>query len=116
MFKKTACFLLAVLLLLTTTACQKTPDEGSSVPASSASDNVEGAGDSNGTSSGNPLQKADSIAYYKQGNATLKLGTVMSDGLLKALGTPTDTTEAPSCHYDGMDIIYTYDHISVYTY
>ncbi|MBQ8942166.1 MAG: hypothetical protein IJ062_10060 [Firmicutes bacterium] len=32
------------------------------------------------------------------------------------LGTPLDYSEAPSCNYDGLDKVYTYDGISIYTY
>lgn len=33
-----------------------------------------------------------------------------------ALGAPSNTTQAPSCHFDGMDNIYEYSGFSVYTY
>lgn len=33
-----------------------------------------------------------------------------------SLGTPLSTTDAPSCHYDGMDTIYQYNGFSIYTY
>lgn len=32
------------------------------------------------------------------------------------LGTPTEYNEAPSCNYDGLDKVYTYNGISLYTY
>ena len=44
------------------------------------------------------------------------LGTTLTDNLSAALGTPTDTVEAVSCHYEGMDTIYEYDGFTLYTY
>ena len=46
----------------------------------------------------------------------LQIGTVMTDAILEAFGTPSDTQKAPSCHFDGEDTIYIYDGFSLYTY
>lgn len=47
---------------------------------------------------------------------TVALGDALTDTLSAALGTPTNTTEAVSCHYEGMDTIYEYDGFTLYTY
>ena len=47
---------------------------------------------------------------------TVALGDTLTDTLSAALGTPTNTTEAVSCHYEGMDTIYEYDGFTLYTY
>lgn len=38
------------------------------------------------------------------------------ESVSSSFGTPSATTNAPSCHYDGMDTIYEYGGFSVYTY
>ena len=47
---------------------------------------------------------------------TLPLGSPLTDTLSAALGEPVNTTEAVSCHYDGMDTIYEYEGFTLYTY
>lgn len=47
---------------------------------------------------------------------TVALGDALTDTLSAALGTPANTTEAVSCHYEGMDTIYEYDGFTLYTY
>lgn len=50
------------------------------------------------------------------GKVTVTLDGELTDGMLEELGTPVDTVEAPSCHYDGTDTIYYYGSYNVYTY
>lgn len=54
-------------------------------------------------------------AFYV-GSTELKIGMSMNDSVISAIGTPNDTMQAPSCHFDGNDTIYVYDGYSLYTY
>ncbi len=61
---------------------------------------------------GNQDGPADAIALA---GTSVALGVdyaTVADGL----GTPVDTQEAVSCHYDGTDTIYYFDGYTVYTY
>ena len=49
-------------------------------------------------------------------NTKVTLGGVYDDALAGALGTPADTQQAVSCHYDGYDTMYYYDGYTIYTY
>ena len=55
---------------------------------------------------------ASSVAAYA-GGVALTPGKAYSEA---AFGTPISTTQAPSCHFDGMDNIYTYSGYTLYTY
>ncbi len=46
----------------------------------------------------------------------LALGAEFAADKAEALGTPQEVVQAPSCHYDGSDSIYTYQGFSLYTY
>ncbi len=64
-----------------------------------------------GCGSQNAIQSHVMLADTK-----VALGAAYDDALATALGTPADTQEAVSCHYDGYDTIYTYDGFQLYTY
>lgn len=53
---------------------------------------------------------------FYAGSTELKIGMSMTDSVISAIGTPNDTMQAPSCHFDGNDTIYVYDGYSLYTY
>lgn len=55
----------------------------------------------------------DSIEVNGQ---VLQIGMNVTDDIITAVGEPLDTMEAPSCHYDGNDTIYTYEEFALYTY
>ncbi len=46
----------------------------------------------------------------------LALGAEFTDEKAEALGEPQEVVQAPSCHYDGSDSIYTYQGFALYTY
>lgn len=46
----------------------------------------------------------------------LTVGMKVTDSLIRALGSPDDIQEAPSCHFDGNDTIYIFADYSLYTY
>ena len=48
-------------------------------------------------------------------HANILLNTAMSEAS-KILGSTTDYSEAPSCNYDGLDKVFTYDKVNIYTY
>lgn len=55
-------------------------------------------------------------SYVTIQNTNVTLGAAYDDALAAALGAPTNTEQAVSCHYDGFDTIYTYDGFVLYTY
>ncbi len=61
-----------------------------------------------------PAPAAGSLSLsYK--NTKLTLNTNIANVQL-ALGQTTDYSEAPSCNYDGLDKVFTYGSVSIYTY
>ena len=50
------------------------------------------------------------------GGPSRLLGGGFTEEIKAALGEPASVEQAPSCHYDGTDNIYTYADFSVYTY
>ena len=61
--------------------------------------------------------KEESIASYVSiHEQKVTLGGVYDDALAAALGTPNETKQAVSCHYDGYDTMYYYDGYTIYTY
>lgn len=55
----------------------------------------------------------DSIEVNGQ---VLEVGMNVTEDVIAAVGDPIDVMEAPSCHYDGNDTIYTYEDFALYTY
>ena len=49
-------------------------------------------------------------------NVTIQVGSELTQAQKEALGSPIEVSEAPSCHYEGMDTVYTYDGYSLQTY
>ncbi|ONI40370.1 hypothetical protein AN639_04985 [Candidatus Epulonipiscium fishelsonii] len=49
-------------------------------------------------------------------STNLNIGDIISEATLLALGTPISTMNAPSCHFEGNDTIYTYTDYTLYTY
>lgn len=69
-----------------------------------------------------PSDSTPTVQPPKEGNigVTLKntkilLNTSM-DNVSKILGSTTDYSEAPSCNYDGLDKVFTYGDVNIYTY
>lgn len=61
-----------------------------------------------------PAPAAGSLGVtYK--NKKIMLNTNIS-AVAPALGSTTDYSEAPSCNYDGLDKVFTYGNVSIYTY
>lgn len=79
-----------LLLLLGLTACQDKGEGGSS--------------------------DGKAIGDFQAGGVSVALGQAYTEALGNSLGGATDVVEAPSCHYDGMDTIYTFAGFSLYTY
>lgn len=62
-------------------------------------------------------KKEETIASHVTVNGVeLALGAEFTEEKETSLGEPVDMVQAPSCHYDGSDSIYTYDGFTVYTY
>ena len=53
--------------------------------------------------------------YFEKGDVKIEIGA-KAEPILKALGDPKSSYEAPSCAFDGMDVIYTYPGFEVLTY
>lgn len=53
--------------------------------------------------------------FFKKGDVTIELNAP-SEPIIQALGTAQNTYEAPSCAFDGMDVIYVYPGYEVLTY
>ena len=49
------------------------------------------------------------------GGVTLNIGGVLTDEKKEALGEPISTSEAPSCLYEGFDIVYEYEGFTLQT-
>ncbi len=47
---------------------------------------------------------------------TLEMEMNVTDDTINTLGEPVEVVEAPSCHYDGNDTIYTYEDFVLYAY
>lgn len=60
------------------------------------------------------IKSDDSTVTVK--GSVLKIGMSVDDGLISKLGKTIDVEEAPSCHGDGKDYIYTYNDFVLYTY
>lgn len=56
------------------------------------------------------------IGDFQAGGVSVALGQEYTEALGNSLGGATDVVEAPSCHYDGMDTIYTFAGFALYTY
>lgn len=46
----------------------------------------------------------------------VNIGTNLTKEVIANLGTPLETLEAPSCHFDGNDTLYVYDGYTLYAY
>lgn len=66
------------------------------------------------TSKPTPAPAAGSLGVTYKGRKIM-LNTNIS-AVSSALGNTTDYSEAPSCNYDGLDKIFTYGDVSIYTY
>ena len=53
--------------------------------------------------------------FFKKGDVTIELNAP-AEPIIQALGTAQNTYEAPSCAFDGMDVIYVYPGYEVLTY
>lgn len=60
--------------------------------------------------------KGGNAATVKLGDVSLTVGAAFTAQQKDALGEPVSTEEAPSCHFDGMDTVYTYTGYSLQTY
>lgn len=47
---------------------------------------------------------------------TLVIGMDITEDIINELGEAVEVMEAPSCHFDGNDTIYTYDDVTLYVY
>ena len=56
------------------------------------------------------------IGDFQAVGVSVALGQEYTEALGNSLGGATDVVEAPSCHYDGMDTIYTFAGFALYTY
>ncbi len=57
----------------------------------------------------------DANWYFVKDDVRIEIGE-KAEPILKALGDPRSTYEAPSCALDGMDVVYTYPGFEVLTY
>ena len=73
---------------------------------------LSGCGKSNTTKEGDTT----ATATVKLGEVALTVGDTLTADQKTALGEPASVSEAPSCHYEGMDTVYVYDGFSVQTY
>lgn len=66
-----------------------------------------------------PAENTDQIGtagVVTLGNVTVQVGGELNATQKTDLGTPIEVYEAPSCHYEGMDTVYTYDGYTLQTY
>ncbi|OON95593.1 MAG: hypothetical protein ATN36_07890 [Epulopiscium sp. Nele67-Bin005] len=63
-----------------------------------------------------PAQTAVASTQVTVNEVTLEVGANFTSEVAYAVGTPVSVVEAPSCHFEGTDTIYTYEDFAVYTY
>lgn len=90
---------------------EKKPTSGNN--GGSTNTNAGSSAQQNNTNTVNP-PAAESLGVTVKGKKIL-LNTKISDST-SALGNTTDYSEAPSCNYDGLDKVFTYGDVSIYTY
>ncbi len=119
-----------IALLLTSsfavlTACSGAPSSSSEASSSSQSESVESeeSAETEESSSEAESESEESKASESEfdmggvlNGTNYHIGMIMDDDILSSLGEPTNTMEAPSCHFDGNDTIYYYSDITLYTY
>ena len=64
---------------------------------------------------GQETAQEDANWYFMKGDVRIEIGA-QAEPILKALGDPQSSYEAPSCALDGMDVVYTYPGFEVLTY
>ena len=112
--KKLRVLALTLSLLLVATACGNKDSAGESTTAAPASAGTEAAKET--TEAGTEAKAAaDDSWVFKKGDVTIAMDAP-SDDIIKALGSYQNTFEAPSCTFDGMDVVYSYPGYDVYAY
>ncbi len=105
--KKLLLTLLLATAVLTFAACgsdsQKAPEAQTSAKQDEAQDDAQDT-------------QADAGAWYFQKDDVKIEMNAPADPILEALGESQSSYEAPSCAFDGMDVVYTYAGFEVLTY
>ena len=102
--KKLITVILALILVLSLAACG---DGGGSTPANNSSGG-------NTTPSGNDKNNAEDY-YFQKGDLKIHMKDPAAP-ILEKLGEAKSSYEAPSCAFDGMDVIYSYPGFDLMTF
>ncbi len=104
--KKLLLTLLLATAILTFAACgsSKAPNADSSAKQEAAQD-----------SGAEEAPTGDASWYFQKGDVKIEMNAP-AEPILKALGESQSSYEAPSCAFDGMDVVYTYAGFEVLTY
>ncbi len=109
----------AVAMAFSVTACGDSTKETSAVSteASTKAEGTTGEAKTEAVTEETTEGKTDTSAnwVFKKGDITIELNAP-AEPVLQALGDPQNTYEAPSCAFDGMDVIYKYADFRVLTY
>ncbi|MBR1757688.1 MAG: hypothetical protein IJ744_03025 [Lachnospiraceae bacterium] len=89
------------LMLITLAACGKKDDVAETTTKPAASEQE--------------TKKADENWYFLKGDVKIEIGAP-AQPIIDALGEYQSSYEAPSCAFDGMDVVYTYPGFEVLTY
>lgn len=106
-------------MALAMTACGGKEEGTSAAVSTEAATGSTGSateGKTEGATEGATEAPASSANWvFKKGDVTIEL-YAPADPVIQALGNPQETYEAPSCAFDGMDVIYKYPGYEVLTY
>ena len=114
--KKLRVLALTLSLVLAATACGNKESGSESTTAAEAPAGT-GTGTTVESTEAETGAKAstDDSWVFKKGDVTIAMDAP-SDDIIKALGSYQNTFEAPSCAFDGMDVVYSYPGYDVYAY
>lgn len=115
MNKKILSVMMASVMALSVVACSSGDEDTAPVVLSGgqAAESVEGA---NGEADSDSEEAASSDAYVFEYNGIVIEMNAHADEVIAALGGNPTYFEAPSCAYEGMDKVYTYNSIVVRSY
>ena len=112
--KKFKVLALTLSLVLLATGCGSKDSGTESSTAAQASAGTEASKDSTEAVTEAKEAAADGL-FFQKGDVKISMDAP-ADDIIKALGNYQSTYEAPSCAFDGMDVIYTYPGYEVLTY
>ena len=114
MNKKLLCAVLAFVMVLLVAACSSADEDTAPVVLSGGEAVQTQAQDVSGATDSQAEASADAYVFTYNG-VEIRMNAP-ADGIISALGDGYDYFEAPSCAYEGMDKVYTYNSIVVRSY